>query len=74
MKWACLESQIWDGSSMKEMKAKVIHEALSIHDGNKEHTARALKMSIRCLRNWVQTHDSLAQWRNQPRRHDAKDL
>jgi DNA-binding NtrC family response regulator len=41
------------GLKLKEVKAIVIKEALIFHDGNKTHTAAALGMSIRTLRNWI---------------------
>jgi len=46
------EAQSWiPGTTLDDIEKRVILEALSYHKGNRTHTARALGISIRTLRN-----------------------
>ena len=48
-----LEKNWAPGSTLDEIERKVILEALHYHQGNRTHTARALGISIRTLRNKI---------------------
>jgi hypothetical protein len=59
------------GMSMRDVQIEAVKIALEFFYGNKVHTARALKISIRSLRNWVADMPELAQFRRKP--HSRKE-
>ena len=45
-----------EGATLKSIEREVIEDALHQHNGNRTHTARALGISVRTVRNLLQRY------------------
>lgn len=60
------------GITLDQIKAKVIRQALIQYKGNKTHAAKALGISLRTLKYWVNEHEILEEYRRPDLRNDAQ--
>lgn len=61
-------SSIWlPKMTLRDAETLIIWQALAYFGGNKTHTARALKISLRTLRNRIKNNDKLSEYRIAPK-------
>jgi DNA-binding NtrC family response regulator len=49
-----MKIKFWEpGMSLEEVKLRAVEDALNHYKGNRKHTAKALGISVRCLRYLV---------------------